>query len=371
MTLSRRSFAQLIGGAAAAAAMPRILGAAAPDSLATGWVRLSNNENPYGPSAAALNAIRDAFPIACRYPDAVLDDLVAAIAALHRVSPDHVLLGAGSGQLLKLSAIAFTSGTRALVTAHPTFEALGHHASVHGAEVRPIPLTKAYGHDLAKMLDASAGAGLVYICNPNNPTATITPDEEIRRFIGAVPSTTTVLVDEAYHHYVSSPAYASVIDLVAKYPNLIVLRTFSKIFGMAGMRCGYAIGQPGTLRAMRVDQGWDPVSALSLAAARASLADNRHVADQKRINTETRGWTVAELTRLGFTVLPSEANFIMVNMGQDVRPLIAAMRTRGVEVGRLFPALSEHMRVTIGKPDEMRRFMAELKTVLDSAVRAA
>jgi histidinol-phosphate aminotransferase len=371
MTLSRRSFAQLIGGAAAVAAMPRLLEAAPPADAATGWVRLSNNENPYGPSAAALNAVRQAFPIACRYPDAVLDDLVAAIAALHQVSPDQVLVGAGSGQLLKLSALAFTSGTKALVTAHPTFEALGHHASTHGAEVRRVPLTKMYGHDLTKILEESSGAGLVYICNPNNPTATITPDVEVRRFIAAVPATTTVLVDEAYHHYVSSPAYASVMDLVAKHANLVVLRTFSKIFGMAGMRCGYAIGQAATLRAMRVDQGWDPVSALSLAAARASLADNRHVADQKRINTEIRAWTVGELRRLGFTVLPSEANFIMVNMGQDVRPLIAAMRTRDVEVGRLFPAMSDHMRVTIGKPDEMRRFMAELQTVLDRAVRAA
>ena len=371
MTLSRRSFAQLIGGAAAAAAMPRLMEAAPPASAATGWVRLSNNENPYGPSAAALNAIREAFPIACRYPDAVLDDLVASVSALHQVSPDHVLVGAGSGQLLKLSALAFTNSSRPLVSAHPTFEALGHHATVHGAEVRRIALTKTYGHDLTKMLDASTGAGLVYICNPNNPTATITPDEEIRRFIAAVPATTTVLVDEAYHHYVNSPAYASVINLVARHPNLIVLRTFSKIFGMAGMRCGYAIGQPAALRAMRVDQGWDPVSALSLAAARASLGDTRHVADQKRINTETRAWTVGELTGLGFAVLPSEANFIMVNMRQDVKPLISAMRTRDVEVGRLFPAMPDHMRVTIGKPAEMRRFMAELRTVLDSAVRAA
>ena len=370
MTLSRRSFAQLIGGAAAAAAMPRIL-EAAPEKTAAGWVRLSNNENPYGPSAAALAAIRDAFPIACRYPDAVLDELVDAIAPLHGVSRDQILVGAGSGQLLKLAAVAFTSDRKALVTADPSFEAIARHAAVHGATVRPVPLDKRYAHDLPKMLEASRDAGLVYLCNPNNPTATITPDDEIRRFVAAVPSSTIVLIDEAYHHYVSSAAYASVIDLVAKYPNLVVLRTFSKIFGMAGMRCGYAIGQPQTVRAMRVDQGWDPVSALTLAAARASLGDARHVADQKRLNTETRAWTVSELSRMGFNALPSEANFIMVNMGQDVRPLIGAMRARNVEVGRLFPAMADHMRVTIGKPEEMRRFVVELRTVLDSAVRAA
>lgn len=374
MALTRRSFAQLLGGAAAAAALPPIVHAAAQSQAtpaATGEVRLSSNENPYGPSPAALNAIRDAFPIACRYPDQTHEQLVETIAKHHGVSADHVLLGAGSGQLLKLAAVAFTDGKRPLVAAEPTFEALGRHASSRGADVRLVPLNAKYEHDLARMLDAAKGAGLLYLCNPNNPTATITPDKDMRAFIAAVPAGTIVLVDEAYHHYVTSPRYASVVDLAGSRTNVIVLRTFSKIFGMAGMRCGYAIGAPDTLRGLRADQMWDPVNVLSLAAARASMNDERHVADHRRRNAETRAWTVAEVERLGHTVLPSEANFIMIGIGQNVRPVIAAMRERGVQIGRLFPAMPEHLRVTIGTPEEMRRFVAEFRTVVGAATRAA
>ena len=360
--LSRRAFAQIIGGAAAASALPlRLVARPAPSA-----VRLSANENPYGPSPAALQAMRDAFPTVNRYPDDTVDALVADIAKLHGVTERQVLLGDGSSEILKLSAAAFLSPSRALVVADPTFEALAIAAGQIGAPVRKVPLDAAYAHDVTKMLDAARGAGLVYICNPNNPTATITPDKALRGFLGAVPPDTTVLVDEAYHHYATSSDYASVVDLVAKQPNLVVSRTFSKIYGIAGLRCGYCVAQEQTIRKLNAQQAWDTVNVMALVAARASLGDRQHVIDGRRRNSDTKAWLRQSVERLGYQMLPSEANFVMIDVKREVKPVIAAMRSNGVAVCRLFPAMPHHLRVTIGRPEEMQRFAEALAKIQNS-----
>ncbi len=354
--LSRRAFAQLAGTAAAMAAVPRIVTA----RPVPGNVRLSANENPYGPSPSAFQAMRDAFSQVRLYPDEAVDELVASIATLHGVTERQVLLGDGSSEILKLSGMAFTGARRPLVVADPTFEALAIAARAQGAEVKKVPLDASYGHDVAKMLDVSRGAGLVYICNPNNPTATITPDKALRAFLASVPVETTVLVDEAYHHYATSSDYASVVDLVASRPNLIVSRTFSKIYGLAGLRCGYCVAQEGMIRKLNAQQAWDTVNIMALAAARASLGDRAHVIDHRKRNSDMRAWLRDHVQRLGFRMLPSEANFVMIDIGRDVKPVIASMRGSGVQVGRLFPAMPHNLRVTIGKPEEMQRFVDEL-----------
>lgn len=363
--LSRRAFAQLVGTAAAVSTLPATL--LARPSAAPGSVRLSANENPYGPSASALQAMRDAFPQARLYPDEPVAELIALIARHHGVSERQVLLGDGSSEILKLSALAFTDSKRALVTADPTFEALAMAARAGGADVKKIPLDANYAHDAGRMLDASQGAGLVYICNPNNPTATITPDKSLRSFLAAVPAGTTILVDEAYHHYATSSEYATVMDMVAKQPNLVVSRTFSKIFGLAGLRVGYCVAQEGTIRKLSAQQAWDTVNIMGLVASIASLNDPQHVADHRRRNAETKAWLRSNVERLGFSMLPSEANFVMIDIGQDVKPVITSMRSSGVQVGRLFPAMPHHLRVTIGTPDQMQRFVGELAK-LKSAV---
>jgi len=353
--ISRRAFAGLLGTAAAATALQ-----AKPVAVALKNVRLSANENPYGPSPVALQAMRDAFPQIRLYPDEPVDELIASIAKLHGVTERQVLLGDGSSEILKLSAMAFTDPKRSLVMADPTFEALAIAANMMGAEVKKVPLDASYAHDTAKMLDVARGAGLVYICNPNNPTATITPDKSLRSFLGAVPAETTVLVDEAYHHYATSSDYATVMDLVSKYPNLIVSRTFSKIYGLAGLRCGYAVAQESTIKKLAGQQAWDSVNIMALAAARASLGDQIHVAEHRKRNSDTKAWLRDAMQRAGFQMLPSEANFVMIDLGRDVKPLITTMRADGVAVGRLFPAMPHHLRVTIGKPEEMQRFVEEL-----------
>nr|MBA2242574.1 aminotransferase class I/II-fold pyridoxal phosphate-dependent enzyme [Chthoniobacterales bacterium] len=323
------------------------------------------NENPYGPSAKALKAITESFHLACRYPDDEADLLVDVLARSDGVSPDQILLGAGSGEILKICATAFTGppeGGR-LVVADPTFEAIAGHASRRGAEVVKVPLTDSFAHDLAKMASAASG-GLVYLCNPNNPTASITPKDEVRDFIASVPRQTTILVDEAYHHYVDSPDYESVIPLITNHSNLIVARTFSKIYGMAGMRCGYCIGASETIERMRPHQLSDSVNIAALVAATASVNDPERVAKGRRLNSDAKAFTLTELDSLGYQSIPSQANFIMFDLKKPVVPLIAAMKQRKVHVGRLFPALPTHMRLTIGKQAEMEAFLSAFREVM-------
>jgi len=372
--LSRRGFVQILGAGTASVALGPRLAVARPlletaqaEAVASapavsGVVRLSANENPYGPSPAAFDAMRGAFDLAWRYPDEAADALVSDLAKLHAVPEDHVLLGDGSSEILKLAAAAFTGPGRSCVTAEPTFEALGQYARAAGAEVVKVPLTADHRHDLEHMLPT--GAGLVYLCNPNNPTASITPKAQVRAFLARVPESTLVLADEAYHDYTDSDDYESLMPRVAEHANLVVTRTFSKIYGMAGLRCGYAVGQPETLAHLRRQQAWDSLNIMALAAARAGLADRGHTERSRRLNRETRDHVVDALDALGCPVIPSQTNFVMASLGRDSGPVIAALRERGVQVGRRFPAMPEHLRVTLGTRPQMETFLRAFSDVI-------
>ncbi len=389
-SISRRRFAKLIGlGAATAVARPSFAwpstnSSEAIEAVAPTVVRLNSNENPYGPSPMALKAMTDAFSLAWRYPDEHADTLIDTIAKINGVGSDQIVLGDGSGEILKVCASAFTGpmtnddkpvelskptrgpaltfvpGRGKLVVADPTFEAIINHARVNRAEVAKVPLNKDYAHDLPKMF-AAADEGLIYICNPNNPTASITPKNELRDFINKIPAKTMILVDEAYFHYADSPDYESVIPLVKDHPNLIVARTFSKVFGMAGLRCGYCITQPETIKRMRPHLTWDSVNIMALAAAIASLNDPDQVPNGRRLNSQTKQFVSEEIKKLGFEHIPSQANFMMIDLKRPARPMIEAMNSLGVQVGRPFPALPNHMRVTIGKQIEMEAFLGAFK----------
>lgn len=368
--LTRRGFTQLLGFGAASAALRPAMAleslklAQAPETLAkaTGIVRLSSNENPYGPSPAAFEAMREAFGLAWRYPDEAGDALVAELAKLHGVGEDQILLGAGSSQILKIAAAAFTGPGRSLVMAEPTFEAIGRYAQAAGAEVVKVPLTAGYGHDLQRM--APAGAGLVYVCNPNNPTATITPKADVQAFLNHLPAGTTALVDEAYVHYVDSGDYESVLPQVRERPNLVVARTFSKVFGMAGLRCGYAVARPETIAKLAEQSVYDNVNVMALVAARASLADTAHVERSRRLNREVKAFVRSRLEAMGHRTLPSETNFLMAELGREVGPVIEALKRQNVEIGRRFPALPSHLRVTIGTRPQMEAFLGAFRKVM-------
>ncbi|MGH9969050.1 MAG: histidinol-phosphate transaminase [Pyrinomonadaceae bacterium] len=369
--ISRRGFAKILGAGAAYAALKPTIASAAPvlrfvshTGQNTGIVRLSSNENPYGPSPAALKAMNEAFGLSWRYPDEHADLLSENLAKLHYVANEQVLLGNGSGEILKLAATAFTGPGKKLVIAEPTFEAIARHARVANAEVAQISLTADYAHDLPKMLAAAGDAGLIYICNPNNPTASLTPKDSIRALLRKVPEGTTVLVDEAYHHYVESNDYESLIPLVKEYPNLVVARTFSKIYGMAGLRCGYCITRPELIQRMRPHQTWDSVNIMALAAAQASIRDAAQVEQGRRRNNEVRKYLYLQLDQSGLKYIPSHANFLMIDLRRDVKTIIAALRDRKVEVGRQFPALPNFLRVTFGTRPQMEAFVSALREVL-------
>ena len=217
--------------------------------------------------------------------------------------------------------------------------------------------------DLAKMA-AVPNAGAIYLCNPNNPTASITGKQVVRSFLETVPQDTIVLVDEAYFHYADIADYETVIPFVQMRPNLIVARTFSKIFGMAGIRCGYGIAQRSLIQRMEQQKAWDSMNVVALAGAKASLLDSKHASDGRKRNRETRDQVVNVLTTSGYEVVPSQANFFMVNIKRNVKPVIGALRDRGVHVGRFFPALPQHLRVTVGTPDEMEAFLNAFRAVM-------
>ena len=382
--ITRRRFARALGTAlgasliapdlARSAPAPEAMPAGRPHSgLSPDAVRIDSNENPYGPSPGALEAMGRSQRVAARYPDALEDRASAALAMLHGVTPDNVILGCGSGEVLRMADMAFLGPGKHVVAAEPTFEAVLGYAGVTRAEPVKVPLTADYRHDLPRMAAACGErTGLVYVCNPNNPTGTIVTRDELASLLGHVPKTTLVVVDEAYHHFVEDVRYASAFDWVGRVANLLVVRTFSKIYGLAGMRLGYGVGTKETIEAMRRHRIWSNTNASVLEAALASLEDAGHVPRYRRTINETRRWLCAEIDKDGRARIPSEANFVMIDVGSDVEPVIAALRERNILVGRKFPSLPNWLRVSIGTPDEMKTFLAGLRSVVPRGeVRAA
>jgi histidinol-phosphate aminotransferase len=366
--LSRRAFAgslAALSGAVLSATRPRTAHASLEKGEARDLIQLNSNENPYGPSEQALRAMTESQAVACRYPDDLEQEMVDAVAAHHRVPASSVVLGCGSAEILRLCDAAFLSPGRTVVAAEPTFESVLGYAGVHGGVPVKVPLDAAFRHDLAAMAKAcDQRTGLVYVCNPNNPTGTMVPGDALLAFIGRVPATATVLVDEAYHHFVEDPAYRSMDSMLDRFPNLIVARTFSKIYGMAGMRLGYALCSEANARKLREHGFWGNLNAAVLAAGRASLEDAGFAARQRDRMNATRRWLVAELGRDGRRIIPSEANFLMIEIGSDVKPLIEAFRARKILVGRRFPAMPTWLRVTVGTQDETAAFLRALREIV-------
>jgi len=361
-SLSRRDFQRLVALTLVSASLP--VRTAAAESDASSPIRLHFNENPLGLSPKARAAMKELLDLAWQYPAESRRLLHDTIASLHGLDKDALLLGNGSSELLTLAAQTWVGPGRPLVVASPTYDAMAQYAGPLGAEVKRVPLTGGFAHDIGRMLEASRGKGLIYVCNPNNPTGTITPKAEVRRAIESAGSEAMVVVDEAYHHYVLSEDYESVEPLVATHSNLVVLRTFSKIYGMAGLRCGYAIAQPATLTKMSERQSRNNVNVAALLAARASLADQDWVAKSRKTNAETRAMVFAKLKELGFETTPSETNFFMIDVGRDSREIASPMREKGVLVGRPFPPMNDWLRVSIGTRPQMERFVEAFAAVV-------
>jgi histidinol-phosphate aminotransferase len=375
MPITRRTLAGVLGGAAGAALfdtrLTRRFAYAAKRGMPDDTIILSSNENPYGPSEKALEAARRSGSVANRYPDALEDDARAAIAKHLGVSPDQIVLGCGSSEILQMADTAFTGPHKKAIAAEPTFEAVLDFARVLSAEPVKVPLTPDFRHDLPKMAAAcDEKTGLLYVCNPNNPTGTIVTGEELAAFVPKVPASVTVLVDEAYHHFVEDPRYKSACDLIDRHPNVVVARTFSKIYGMAGWRLGYAVGSPAKIAAMAKFATFSNANAAVLSAAIASLAEPDLVPRQRKALNDARRWLVAEMARQGRRTIPSETNFVMIDVGGDVLPVIRSFRERRILVGRKFPSLPNWLRVTVGKPEEVQAFATALKEIVPAKAAA-
>jgi histidinol-phosphate aminotransferase len=375
--LNRRTFVQSLGAGAAGSLtllQTRLQGEAASfqsrmarPAMPADAVRIGSNENAYGPSLAALEAARTACAEGHRYAGAVSAALVEAIAAKHAVPPARVLVSGGSGDVLRAAIRAFTSKELPLVSGSPSYEQPVRQAQQAAVPVHEVLLTPDLKLDLAAMMAKADGAGLVYICNPNNPTSTIVPVAQVVEILESLAKTspnTYGLVDEAYFEYAEDPAFGTVIPLVEKYPRLVVARTFSKIHGMAGMRVGYAIAQEKTLTAMREYHSGSGISVMSFSAALASLNDTEAMQKNQTLNLQVRKFTTAAFEKAGYRVASSQANFVMVDIRRDVKSFIEACRQKSVVIGRPFPPLANWARITIGTQQEMDRAMSVFMDVL-------
>ena len=340
-------------------------------------IRISSNENPLGPGPKVLEAITREFPEAGRYPFTSTPsdrNLVDALAAHHKVKPENITLGAGSQEILKNSVRAFTSPTRGLVTAVPTFENPTNIARRLGHPLKEIRVDSQMRLDLEPMIAASPGAGLVFFNNPNNPTATVHGAKAVTDFVSRVRAAspdTVILIDEAYHEYVTDPAYATAVPLALATPNVLVVRTFSKAYGMAGMRVGYAIAHADTIRQLARFKMPYNVSVFGVAAAMAALSDPAHLEAERKRNTDVRAFTVKALEELGCKCTASEGNFLFADLQQPLAAFREGCARQGVMVGRDFPPFaSTHARISIGTMAEMRRAADVFRAVLKPSMSA-
>jgi histidinol-phosphate aminotransferase len=339
-----------------------------------GMIRIDSNENPNGPGRRTLDAIVRHLSESNRYPVKGEDDLLQVLAKLHGIKPENILLGCGSGELLRAAVQGFTSTSRGLVAPEPTFEAPSNFAKFVGRPVSAPKVDAKLSLDLDAMTDASRGAGLVYFCNPNNPTATVHTKSDVEAYVAGVVRVspeTTILIDEAYHEYVADPRYATAMPMALSNPRVVVTRTFSKVFGMAGLRAGYAIGQADTLKKMSSWLLGSNVNQLALVAAMTTVGDTAHIADEVRKNREARAFTRRFFENAGYRVHAAEANFFMVDVRRDAKAFKMECVKHHVAIGRAFPALPTHARVSIGTMPEMTKAVAVFRTVLANQVTSS
>jgi histidinol-phosphate aminotransferase len=338
-------------------------------------VRISSNENPLGPGQHVLDAIVGKFPEAARYPfNAVQHEgqLPGAIAAkFPGAKPENVVMGAGSGEILTNAVRAFTSPARPFATPWPSFENPNVTARKIGTPVREVKLDASLRIDVPATIAAAKGAGLVFFCNPNNPTATVHGQPAVADFVKQMRATspdTMILIDEAYHDYVTDPSYRSAVDIALVTPNVFVARTFSKAYGMAGLRIGYAIGHAPTIRRLNSFRMPYGIGTPHIAAMIAGVNNPAHIEAERKRNTEVRNFTLKAFADMGYTGTDAQSNFIFVNLKRPAAQFRDACAAEGVLVGRDFPPFEKtHCRISIGTMAEMQRAVDVFRKVLGHA----
>jgi histidinol-phosphate aminotransferase len=356
---SSRAWAQSAAGAATARAN------ASPDEYDS-LAKLANNENPYGPSEAVMKAMTQAFKYANRYgyPDGGITE---AIAKYHGIKEENIMLGSGSGEILDVVCNTYLRGGRKILSSDPSYDVIFGHVTAYKADAIRVPVLPDFRQDITGLIGAARAynreIGFVYVCSPNNPTGRIVTKDEIKQLLDGVPADMPVLIDEAYFHFVDDPNYATSIPYVFENRPVIVTRTFSKIAALAGMRLGYAVASKELIRDMRPYMT-GTINAVVKWGGVAALGDTEAQARVKRVTLELRKKTMADLQSLGYSAIPSEANFFMVHLRRPVQPVIDEFKKKGVLVGRPFPPLMEHLRVSVGTADEMSKFLMAFKDIL-------
>ncbi|HUL17482.1 MAG TPA: pyridoxal phosphate-dependent aminotransferase [Terriglobales bacterium] len=363
---SRRTFLRLGAGISAALASgfvnESVLAAVEwPKAFPKGAVVIDANENPLGPSAEAREAVAKAAENGGRYSRWLTEDLVEQFAKQEGLKPEYIRAYPGSSLPLHYSVLAFTSPSRSYVTADPGYEAGMYAAKISGARIVKVPLTKSYAHDVKAMTEVP-DAGLLYICTPNNPTGTLTSHSDVEYALKNKPKGAILLLDEAYIHFSNgTPA----LDFVKADQDIVVLRTFSKIYGMAGLRCGYSIARPDLQEKLANFSGWNAMPVTAVQAASVSLSDPQLVPERKQINVRVRAGVFEWLDSRGYRYIPSETNFFMLETNQPAIEIRKALASHDVFVGRVWPSMPSHLRVTIGTGAEMERFQTAFLEVMN------
>jgi len=375
--LSRRSLLRFAAAASTVAAIPGIsivtearLAAQTrriPKVHVPGGVYIDANENPMGPAPSACLACEDIVKNGGRYQMDIQVDLVKYFAAQEGLKPEYVFPYAGSSEPLHYAVLGFTGPTKSFVTADPGYEAGMMAAKISGAKIVKVPLKPDHSHDVKAMLAQAPDAGVFYICNPNNPTGTTTPRADIEYLLANKPKGSILLIDEAYIHLSDAQPC---VDMVAADKDVVLLRTFSKIYGMAGLRCGFAIARPDLLAKVQSFGGWNSMPVTAVAAAKASLVDKDLIPTRKKIIADIRNETFAWLAANNYEFIPSVSNCFMVNTHRPGASFKDAMAAKNIYIGRVWPVMPTWVRVTVGTQPEMQQFQAAFKQVMDAPTTA-
>lgn len=326
--------------------------------------RLCYNENPLGPSPKAMVAMKEQIKMGHRYSDWYAESLRSDLASILGLSSSNIIAGGGATEILRLCAYAFADPDGNVVCPYPSYGQFASDANFLGASVRYSPLDEDYRIDLddmASRVDSNTSA--VCITNPNNPTGPVLAAVDIENFVGNLPSHVVVIIDEAYHEYVNDPSYQTAMELIHQGQNVVVIRTFSKIFGLAGIRIGYAAGRSNLISALRSWQYYATVSRLALEAAKAALEDDLHIADTVALNETAKQYCFYRLDLMGLDYIPSQTNFFMVDVDRPAGEVAGELAARGIYV-RTGWGMPNHLRVSTGRMKEMKDFITALNEIL-------
>ena len=365
MRVSRRNFLRtLSAGATAKAALPLVQVSEASDfswnrpKAPGGPILLNGNENAYGPSKNAIDAMRSALSSANRYPYEKSEQLRLRIAKFHGIKPEQILLGCGSTEILRAAACSFLGRGAQFLHASPTFEVIEAYARLTGADVVSVLLDRKFAHDLSDMLERSnTSTALTYICNPNNPTGSVTPRKDLDNFIANLNPSCHVLIDEAYHHYAGeSSMYASFIEHPSSSDRVIVCRSFSTVYGLAGLRLGYCIASPAIVERMRPYITFGSVNSMVIRAATAALEDTDSVKEFVKKNADNRQEFFNQAMARMLKPIDSHANFVMMNTYHPSDEIIKHFHNENILLGGPFSAMPTYIRVSLGSPEDMFEF---------------